>query len=100
MATSSPLPPLLAIPRELREEILQYLTLPEYVYTSTTTASTHNLHRARKAEKTYIDTRISFPSRLPANILATCRQLRQECLEHHAHLLNSVSPVASPTSGE
>lgn len=96
--------PLLALPRELREEIISYLVLPAYVYTSSTVANTANFSRARTAEKTYIDTRISLPFRLPANVLATCQQLRHECLEHHAHRLNSScpvtpgDPVGNPTS--
>ncbi|KAF2622526.1 hypothetical protein BU25DRAFT_462846 [Macroventuria anomochaeta] len=86
---------LLAIPRELREEILHYLTLPSTVYTSSAKADTHSLHQigSRKTEETYVDTRIYLPSRPPANVLSTCRQLRQEGLEHHTHLLNSSSVV-------
>ncbi|KAH6644528.1 hypothetical protein C7974DRAFT_408200 [Boeremia exigua] len=82
---------LMAIPRELREEIIRYLTLPGTVYTSSAQANTQALHQpgSRKSEETYIDTRIFLPSRPPANILSTCKQLRQESLEHHAHWLNS-----------
>jgi hypothetical protein len=75
--------PFLALPRELRDEILGYLILPQYVYTSTSTKDTQNLYKSRQsAIDTYLDTRIYLPSRPPANILATCRQLREECLEH------------------
>lgn len=86
---------LLTIPRELREEILHYLTLPATVYTSSAKADTYSLHQAgsRKTEETYVDTRIYLPSRPPANVLSTCRQLRQECLEHHTHLVNSSAAV-------
>lgn len=81
----------LAMPRELRDEILHYLTLPGTVYTSSAKADTFSLHQvgSRKTEETYVDTRIYLPSRPPDNLLATCKQLRQECLEQHTHLLNS-----------
>ncbi|CAO2652540.1 Nn.00g008230.m01.CDS01 [Neocucurbitaria sp. VM-36] len=91
---------LLTLPRELREEIFGYLILPEYVYTSSSTQDTHNLHQGRVSEKSFVDTRVYLPSRLPANILATCRQLRLECLEHHAHLLNSASPTVGSDAKE
>ncbi|CAN9471531.1 unnamed protein product [Alternaria alternata] len=79
----TPHSPFLALPRELRDEILGYLILPQYVYTSTSTKDTQNLYKSRQsAIDTYLDTRIYLPSRPPANILATCRQLREECLEH------------------
>ncbi|KAF2849148.1 hypothetical protein T440DRAFT_480317 [Plenodomus tracheiphilus IPT5] len=88
--------PFLALPRELRDEVVGYLTLPAYVYTSSTTTDTDTFGRSRRGEKTYIDTRIYLPSRLPANILATCRQLRHECLDHHAHRLNSnATPISA-----
>lgn len=86
---------LLAMPRELREEILHYLTLAPTVFTSSAKADTSSLHQtgSRKTEETYVDTRIYLPSRPPANVLSTCRQLRQECLEYHTHMLNSSSAV-------
>ncbi|EMD94847.1 hypothetical protein COCC4DRAFT_43330 [Bipolaris maydis ATCC 48331] len=88
---------LLSLPRELRDEILSHLTLPQYVYTSSTTKDTHNLYRSNHAMgETYIDTRIRLPQRPPANILATCRQLRQECLEYHARCLHAAQPSKSP----
>ena len=98
MSFDNHLSPLLALPRELREEILGYLTLPEHVYTSSSTPHTHNLHRTRKVEKTYVDTRIYLPYRFPPNVLASCRQLRRECLEHHAYLLSTSSPAVTTTS--
>lgn len=76
---------LLALPCELRNEIFEYLTLPMCVYTST---HTQGYHTSTRDASTYIDTRICLPSRPPANILASCRQLRQESLDHHAHQLN------------
>jgi hypothetical protein len=93
--TASTMSTLLAIPRELREEILNYLTLPATVYTSSAKADTNALHQigSRKTEETYVDTRIYLPSRPPANVLATCRQLRQESLEYHTHLLNSSTAI-------
>ncbi|KZM20338.1 uncharacterized protein EKO05_0007040 [Ascochyta rabiei] len=83
---------LLSLPRELREEILHYLTLPGMVYTSN--AETYSqLPASRKPGRAYIDSRIYMPCHPPANLLATCRQLRQECLEHRFHLLNSPRAV-------
>lgn len=84
---------LLAIPRELRDEIFHYLTLSATIYTSSAHANTHSLYQSgsRKLEEAYVDTRIFLPSRPPANLLSTCRQLRQECLEYHAHRLNSAA---------
>lgn len=89
---SDALPPILLLPRELRDEIFGHLTLAAYVFTSTSSTNTRNLYRTRKVEDTYIDTRIYLPCRLPTNILATCRQLRQEGLEHQNHRLNSRLP--------
>lgn len=83
---------LLAIPRELREEIIHHLILPATIYTSSTHADTYSLHRSGSmVGEAYVDTRICLPSRPPANLLSTCRQLRHECLEHHAHRLNSAA---------
>ena len=86
---------LLTIPQELREEILHYLTLPGTVYTSSTEADASLLYQtvSRKTEKAYVDTRIYLPSRPPANILSTCRQLRQEGLQHHTYLFNSSTGI-------
>ncbi|KNG44341.1 hypothetical protein TW65_08692 [Stemphylium lycopersici] len=90
--------PLLSLPRELRDDILGHLVLPQYVYTSSKTQDTRHLYQSRKAHgDTYVDTRISLPSRPPANVLATCRQLREECLEQHARLLHA-APVVEPTN--
>ncbi|KAL6157388.1 hypothetical protein ACJQWK_06883 [Exserohilum turcicum] len=101
MASSAASSPFLSLPRELRDEILGHLALPPYVYTSSTKKETQHLYQSRRATgDTYVDTRISLPSRPPANILATCRQLRQECLEHHARLLHSAVSVPSPNSTE
>ena len=90
---------LLTIPRELRDEILHYLTLPATVYTSSAKADTSSLYRSgsRTTEATYVDTRIHLPSRPPTNLLSTCRQLRQECLEHHTHLLSSSTAMEVDT---
>jgi len=75
----------LAMPRELRDEVYKYLVLPMYVYTS---AHMHGCRKSMRNPITYVDTRIYLPSRMPTNILATCRQLRQEGLEYHAHQLS------------
>ena len=81
----------LNIPRELREEIIRYNSLPPTVYTSS----------AGKPDTDYIDTRIYLPSSPPRNLLYACRQLRQECLDHHAHMLNPAATlaVAKPAEG-
>jgi hypothetical protein len=81
----------LKIPRELREEIFRHVSLPPTVYTSS----------VGKPDTDYVDTRIYLPSSPPRNLLHACRQLRQECLEHHAHLLNSAATlaVAKPAQG-
>ncbi|KAF2997972.1 hypothetical protein E8E13_006461 [Curvularia kusanoi] len=81
---------LLNLPRELREEILRHATLPPTIYTSS----------IGEADKSYVDSRIFLPSHPPASLLASCRQLRQECLEHHAHLLNSGISMKSTPSEE
>lgn len=86
------------MPRELREQVLGYLALPEHVYTSSSTPHTNQFNRLRTPEKTYIDTRIYLPYHFPPNILATCRQLRHECLDHHAHLLNTTPLPLEATS--
>jgi hypothetical protein len=100
MASHNASSPLLALPRELRDDILEYLSLPAYVYTSTTTKNTHNLYQSRRSSgETYVDTRICLPSHPPANILGTCRQLRLESLEQHVRLLNS-RPSQKPKTSE
>ncbi|KAG9191478.1 hypothetical protein G6011_10212 [Alternaria panax] len=89
--------PLLTLPRELRDEILGYLALPQYVYTSSSTKDTQDLYRTRQRKiDTYVDTRIHLPSRPPANLLETCRQLREECLEHALHRLNQATSATLP----
>ncbi|KAI4930383.1 hypothetical protein J4E85_005010 [Alternaria conjuncta] len=99
MPSSNTASPLLALPRELRDEILGYLILPQYVYTSTSIEDTQHLYRSRQIPlDTYVDTRIYLPSRPPPNVLATCRQLREECLEHRL-LLSRVTPT-TPDSEE
>ena len=98
MAVCSTIPLLLGIPRELREEILQHLALPAFVYTSSATTHTRNLHQARTPEKTYVDTRIYLSSHFPASALGICKQLRHECLEYQAHLLDfstSTTPLVA-----
>ncbi|KAF2466331.1 uncharacterized protein BDR25DRAFT_237443 [Lindgomyces ingoldianus] len=43
--------PLLALPRELRDEIYSYMVLPQHVYTATPKPSSHSLHRSRLAAR-------------------------------------------------
>jgi hypothetical protein len=87
---------LLALPRELRDEIIGYLALPGYVYTSSDKPNTENLHRSKIAAKTFVDTRIYLPCRIPPNVLAVCRQLREECLQYHRHALNHIPSPTNP----
>lgn len=91
-------PSLMAIPRELREEILSYLVEPGFIYTSSASTETFSLYRSKKTEKTFVDTRIHLPSLPPANILATSKQLRDECLDSHFHLLNTRLPTMGPVA--
>lgn len=95
------MPSLLDVPRELREEVLRYLVLPASIYTSSAKADTYSLHQhgSKKFDETYIDSRIYLPSHPPANVLSTCRQLRQECLEYHTHLLNSSAATTINSAG-
>jgi hypothetical protein len=85
----------MTLPRELRDEIVSYLILPEFVYTSSEKPNTEHLHFTRRQAKTFVDTRIYLASRISPNVLGVCQQLRQECLQHHAHVLDS---SASSTS--
>jgi len=91
---------LLTLPRELRDEILTYLILPEFVYTSSAKPNTTNLHRGKVDAKTYVDTRIYLPCRISPNVLGVCRQLRDECLHHHTYILNTHFTSPSPTTKE
>jgi hypothetical protein len=57
--------PLLALPRELREEILSYLAVPRQVYTSSKTPNAVPTRDSRESylpvrgfEETYLDSRI------------------------------------------
>lgn len=94
------MPTLLSLPQELREGILLQLTLPPKVYTSSARVDAKPPPQTgiRKSEETFIDTRIYLPACPPANLLSTCRQLRHECLELHAHLLNSAAANRSKQS--
>jgi hypothetical protein len=85
---------LLSLPRELRDDIIGYLVLPHFVYTSSEKPSTANLHRSKVQAKTFVDTRISLPCRVSPNVLGVCQQLREECLQYHHYLLASL-PSAS-----
>lgn len=86
--------PLLTLPLEIRDEIYSNLLLPQHVYTSSSTPDTYTLHRGNKQPKTYVDTRIYLPARFSPELLQTCRQLRDECLDFHTRRLNSLLPTA------
>lgn len=87
---------LLTLPRELRDEIFGFLSLPPFVYTSTSKPNTANLHRSKIDADTFIDTRIYLPCRAPPNFMGVCRQLRFECLQQHTYNLNTSTPPSSP----
>jgi hypothetical protein len=91
---------LLALPRELRDEIIGYLALPSYVYTSSDKPNTENLHRSKIAANTFVDTRIYLPCRIIPNILGVCRQLRSECLQHHRLTMNTLPSPTPPREQE
>ncbi|KAF2735671.1 hypothetical protein EJ04DRAFT_190916 [Polyplosphaeria fusca] len=76
------------IPRELRDEIYSYLTLPQSVLTSTPQTSSQSVHRSNKISDAYLDSRIYLPSRPPVNALGTCRQLREEILDFVSRSIN------------
>ena len=82
---------LLNLPRELRDEIYLLLILHEHVFTSSEHPD-RSLRRHNKLLEAYIDTRVYVPMRAPANLLGTCRQLRDECLDTVCHLINSSTP--------
>ncbi|KAF2642087.1 hypothetical protein P280DRAFT_517083 [Massarina eburnea CBS 473.64] len=90
-------PTLCTLPLELREEILSHLLLPEHVYTSSSQAQKDQAQRLdTKKLETYVDSRIYIPTRLPANILQICRQLREDCIGFNTRLLNSPFSKAKP----
>jgi hypothetical protein len=85
----------MSLPRELRDEILGYLVLSDFIYTSSTKPDTANLHRSKVEARAFVDTRIYLPCRISPNVLGVCRQLREECLQCHTHILASCSPSAT-----
>jgi hypothetical protein len=99
MATSTPSQrlSLLELPRELRDEIFSHLALPETVYTSGDKPNTTSVTNPQAQAKTFIDTRIYLPCGVRPNVLAVCRQLREECLQHHNRTLTSL-PSTLPTA--
>jgi hypothetical protein len=86
----------MSLPRELRDQILEYLALPDFVYTSSAKPNTADLHRSKVEAKAFVDTRIFLPCRMSPNVLGVCRQLREECLQYHSHMLLSCSLCATP----
>jgi hypothetical protein len=99
MATSTPSQRLflMDLPRELRDEIIGYLALPEFVYTSGDKPTTTSVTNPQAQAKTFIDTRIYLPCGVRSNVLAVCRQLREECLQYHNRTLASL-PSTSPVA--
>ncbi|KAF2194787.1 hypothetical protein K469DRAFT_547510 [Zopfia rhizophila CBS 207.26] len=95
---TAPRPLLLDLPREIRDEILHYIVLPQHVFTSTPKPNPYSLHRSNKTEGTFIDTRIYLPARSPTNVLGVCKQLHEECLEFIACIANShrPAPISDP----
>jgi hypothetical protein len=86
---------LMSLPRELRDEILGYLVMPAFIYTSSAKPDTANLHRSKVEAHAFVDTRIYLPCRIAPNVLGVCRQLREECLQYHTHTLLSCPPSAT-----
>ncbi|KAF2028935.1 hypothetical protein EK21DRAFT_68732 [Setomelanomma holmii] len=84
------------LPREIRDEILSYLIQPSFVYTSSDKPNTSNLHRTKVDAKSYVDTRIYLAARIAPNVLGICRQLREECLYFHNHIVAACAS-APPT---
>jgi hypothetical protein len=75
---------LLLLPRELRDEIIGYLALPDCVYTSCGKPErTYAPGSRTKQGDTFVDTRIYLPYCIPPNVLGVCRQLREECLQYN-----------------
>ncbi|KAH7128378.1 hypothetical protein B0J11DRAFT_578596 [Dendryphion nanum] len=95
-------PSLLTIPRELREDIISHLVLPEHVFTSTSSPNAQSLHQTSETPDTYIDTRIYIPVRFPSNVLSVCRQLRLETIHYVCRLANApaLSSIANETPVE
>ncbi|EAT90629.1 hypothetical protein HBI56_158130 [Parastagonospora nodorum] len=90
---------LLALPRELRDEIISYLCLPSFVYTSSSKPNTENLHRSKVPASTFVDTRIYLPCRISPNVLGVCRQLREECLQYHRSAMNAQTDTSKDDGG-
>lgn len=82
----------LTLPRELRDEIYQLLVLPQTVMSSTSKLDDRSLRRMKASRsEAHIDTRIYLPIRAPLNLIGTCRQLREECLDTISYMINSSS---------
>ncbi|KAF2827779.1 hypothetical protein CC86DRAFT_369031 [Ophiobolus disseminans] len=90
---------LLALPRELRDQILTHLLLPPYIYTSSAKPDTTNLHRGKTDAATYIDTRIYLPVRICPAALGVCRQLRVEGLEQCARVVHMNTKASNGAGG-
>ncbi|KAF2715420.1 hypothetical protein K504DRAFT_529598 [Pleomassaria siparia CBS 279.74] len=86
---STPPSLLLSLPRELRDDIYLLLAQQQHVFGSTPRNKDRSLRRLNKPLKAYIDSRIYLPVRAPSNLLGTCRQLREECLDTISHLASS-----------
>lgn len=87
---------LTTLPREIRDEIFTHLILPGCVLTSSEKPNTSNLHKGTTHAKAFVDTRIYLPCRIPSQLSSVCRQLRQECLQLHFYLINSISTPDAP----
>ena len=90
---------LLTLPRELRDEIISYLSLPSFIYTSSSKPNTENLHRSKVQASTFVDTRIYLPCRISPNVLRVCRQLREECLQYHRSAMNAQTDTSKDDKG-
>jgi hypothetical protein len=90
MASTHTQPLLFTLPRELRDEIYQLLALPQAVIPSTPKDLIRSHRRTNTPNfQAHIDTRIYLPIRAPLNLLGTCHQLREECLDTISYLVNT-----------
>jgi hypothetical protein len=90
---------LLNLPRELRDEIIEHLAQPDFVYKSRDKPDFTKRGSRTKQYKYFLDTRIYIPYRIPSNVLGVCRQLREECLQYNYNLLSPL-PASTTSRGD
>jgi hypothetical protein len=90
-------PTLLALPRELRNEIYTHLFLPSHTYSTSPRPSSYAIKRLTPTQPTYIEDEIFLPTRPPLNLLHTCAQTRHEVLEQTALAFNNPPARRQPS---